>query len=95
MGRTKQNHGRPVDEWVNNSYRRRQLKAKFLPKGVVVKCHHCGQDGANQLDHLLPRSKFPELIWDESNIVPAHDDCNNAKSDTVGTVGLGVPTEEW
>lgn len=86
---------RADDEWVNNSYRRRQLKKKFFPPGVDVKCWICRQPGANQLDHIKPRSKFPELIWDESNIVPAHDDCNNAKSDSMDPVGLGVPSEDW
>lgn len=86
---------RTDDEWVNNSYRRRKLKAKFLPKGAVVKCWICSMDGADQLDHKLPRSKFPHLIWDESNIVPAHGDCNNAKSDTLDPVGAGIPTEDW
>ena len=83
------------DEWVSNSSRRRKLYAKFLPKGVVVKCWICGQPGANQLDHKKPRKKFPELVWDESNIVPAHDDCNNAKSDSTTPLGLGTPSEDW
>lgn len=95
MARAKTTNSKGNDEWNNNSYRRRQLKKKFLPKGVVVKCWICGQPGANQLDHKKPRKKFPELIWDESNIVPAHDDCNNAKSDSLDPVGIGVPSEEW
>lgn len=84
-----------VDEWVGQSSRRRKLYRKFLPKGVVVKCWICGMPGADQLDHKLPRSKFPELTWDEENIVPAHGDCNNAKSDSTTPTGLGVPSEEW
>jgi len=84
-----------VDEWVQQASRRRRIKALLLPKGVNVKCWICGMDGANQLDHKLPRSKFPELTWDLANIVPAHDTCNNAKSDTLDPVGIGVPSEDW
>jgi len=84
-----------VDEWVQQASRRRRLYKIFLPKGTNVKCWICGMDGANQLDHKLPRSKFPELTWDESNIVPAHDTCNNAKSDTLDPPGIGVPSEDW
>lgn len=83
------------DEWVSNSSRRRALYRKFLPKGAVVLCWICRQPGANQLDHVKPRSKFPELIWDESNIVPAHDDCNNLKGAGTGPPSLGVPSEVW
>lgn len=85
----------PTDEWVRNSRRRAKLRKQFLPKGVDVKCHWCRQPGANQLDHVLPRAKFPDLIWDEANIVPAHDDCNNAKSDSLAPMGIGTPSEDW
>jgi len=85
------------DPWVNQSSRRRALYKKFLPKGKKVACWICGQDepSADQLDHKLPRSKFPDLIWDESNIVPAHGDCNNKKSDNLTTPGIGFPSEAW
>ena len=86
---------KPKDEWVSNSRRRSKLYAKYLPKGTVVKCWICGMDGADQLDHKLPRSKFPDLIWDESNIVPAHGDCNNQKSDSLSPPGIGFPSESW
>lgn len=84
-----------VDEWVMQSSRRQKIRRQLLPKGVNVKCWICGQDGADQLDHKLPRSKHPELVWDLANIVPAHADCNNAKSDTVDPPGIGVPSEAW
>ncbi|AOQ28272.1 HNH endonuclease [Arthrobacter phage RcigaStruga] len=84
-----------VDEWVNNSGRRRKIAKEMLPKGVTVRCWICKQPGANQLDHIKPRSKYPELIWDRSNIVPAHDTCNNLKSDTEGPGGLGFHSEVW
>lgn len=84
-----------ADEWVMQSSRRARLRKKFLPKGQVVKCWICGMDGADQLDHKLPRKKFPDLIWDEANIVPAHADCNNAKSDTLDPPGIGYPSEAW
>ncbi|ALY08598.1 HNH endonuclease [Arthrobacter phage Bennie] len=84
-----------ADEWVNNSGRRRKIAKELLPKGVVVKCWICKQPGANQLDHIKPRSKYPELIWDRANIVPAHDTCNNTKSDNDSMPGLGVHSEVW
>lgn len=83
------------DEWVSQSSRRRRLYKKYLPKGQKVKCWICGQPGADQLDHKKPRSKFPDLIWDESNIVPAHSDCNNAKGASLDPPGIGYPSEEW
>lgn len=85
---------KPKDEWVANSYRRRKLYKKYLT-GTDVLCWICRLPGANQLDHVKPRSKFPELIWDESNIVPAHDDCNNAKGAGTGPPSIGIPSETW
>lgn len=87
--------GRPKDEWNSNSYRRSQLRKKILPKGGKVLCWICREPGADQLDHKLPRSKYPELTWDESNIAPAHAECNNAKSDSMDPVGIGEPSEDW
>ncbi|ALY10019.1 HNH endonuclease [Arthrobacter phage Pumancara] len=83
-----------VDEWVNNSGRRRKLYKQLLPNDQVL-CWICRQPGANQLDHIKPRSKYPELVWDLSNIVPAHDTCNNRKSDGESVPGLGVNSEIW
>jgi 5-methylcytosine-specific restriction endonuclease McrA len=83
------------DEWNSNGHRRRQLKAKFLPAGQVVKCWLCGMPGADSLDHRLPKSKYPELVWDEANIQPAHQSCNSIKGDGPGAPTLGPPSEEW
>lgn len=82
------------DEWVNQSSRRRALYKKYLT-GPDVRCWICRQPGADSLDHVKPRSKFPDLIWDESNLVPAHLDCNGQKGAGTGPPSLGVPSEEW
>jgi len=36
------------------------------------RCHLCGHDGANTLDHLLTVLEHPELAWVMANVRPAH-----------------------
>jgi 5-methylcytosine-specific restriction endonuclease McrA len=42
-------------------------------------CHLCGRGGANQVDHLIPRSVRPDLAFDLDNARPAHGFCNNQR----------------
>ncbi|MFJ3394010.1 HNH endonuclease [Leifsonia aquatica] len=42
-------------------------------------CRLCGLPGADSADHIVPRSKAPELTWELSNLRPAHKRCNEAR----------------
>jgi 5-methylcytosine-specific restriction endonuclease McrA len=86
------------DEWVMMASRRRKVSAVILAKderGHPPSCWLCGQPGANSVDHVLSRSKYPELVWDESNMRPAHTDCNSSKGATATTRDLGSASYGW
>ena len=40
-------------------------------------------------DHVKPRSKHPELVFDVTNIRSSHASCNASKSDKQVPLGLG------
>jgi len=42
-------------------------------------CHLCGLPGANTVDHLIPRSVRPDLMFDLENMRPAHLSCNSGR----------------
>lgn len=57
------------------------IKARDLclaTKGRV--CVGCGATKLIQVDHIKPRSKFPELALDQSNLRPFCWPCNKAKA---------------
>lgn len=45
-------------------------------KGV---CYLCGNTKASELDHYLPKGKFPEYGFYDLNLIPACHRCNNKK----------------
>lgn len=47
------------------------------------------------IDHIKPRSLFPELAFDPNNIQAAHYSCNLRKSDENPQPVLGVRSREW
>lgn len=56
-----------------------QFRAFVLAqKGTV--CHLCGGDGADTVDHVIPRSKGG-LPFALANAEPAHSSCNYARQD--------------
>lgn len=68
---------------------------KFAAKGSVGKeyyeaimlnangrCPICGDGKLKNLDHFLPKSKFPLLCVTPANLIPVCRDCNMDKSDT-------------
>jgi len=59
---SKNEPGDPLKSW-----RWRKLQKKILIRDNY-ECTTCG-DFANTVDHIKPRTKFPELMWDEENLV--------------------------
>lgn len=73
MGRTAQPgpkgyHGREVGKY---------RAAVFAEKGTI--CHLCGREGADTVDHIVPRSVRPDLSFVVSNGRPAHKTCNSSR----------------
>lgn len=77
---------------VRNSFSRDYEDLRLAVMAIVYwrdqsQCAYCGlgiQQGAGQIDHVIPRSAWPqEWLWladDSSNLVPAHKKCNLEKS---------------
>lgn len=63
-------HGRKGSAW-------RRLRAQVLAASNV--CHLCGRPGADTVDHVIPRSRRPDLAHDLTNLRPAHRSCNSRK----------------
>lgn len=87
-----------ADEWVRMASRRRKVSAVVLAKdenGHPPNCWICKQPGADSVDHVLPRSKYPELTWDLSNMQPAHGGCNSSKGATATTRDTGHASRRW
>lgn len=67
----------------------RVLRWHRLTRKMGTKCAycHCQLTPTNTtIDHVLPKSKHPELAHKRSNMVLACFDCNNAKGDRVHEV---------
>lgn len=87
-----------ADEWVMQSSRRRRVSAIILApddQGHPPACWICHQPGANSVDHVMSRHKYPELTWDEANMRPAHGDCNSAKGARGNTREIGTRSRRW
>lgn len=46
-------------------------------------------------EHLKPRSKFPHLALEPTNIVAAHFRCNSSRGTKAGVTELGKRTRRW
>lgn len=57
-------------------------------------CHMCG-NVATHIDHLLPKSKYPELALNLDNLKPACKDCNFTKLDIVKEEYLKIFNKEF
>ncbi|WP_258089190.1 HNH endonuclease [Weissella fangxianensis] len=47
-------------------------------------CTICGAQIAGQLDHVLPKSQFPQYVVTPLNLVPICASCNSKKGDVIG-----------
>jgi 5-methylcytosine-specific restriction endonuclease McrA len=74
---------RPRDFFVSPSWKEVRYRALVLHGG---KCQCCGasrKDGKQMhVDHIKPRSKYPELALDINNLQVLCEDCNLGKSNT-------------
>ena len=82
---------------------RRYRAARLTVLSASTICHLCGHDGADQVDHLAPRSLHPDIDdADLTNLAPVHgvngcptcgEKCNQVKGN--GTVTKPVRSREW
>ncbi len=59
-----------------------QLRAAILAHST--RCHICGQEGADQVDHVTPIA-LGGAPYDLANLRPAHARCNVAKGARITT----------
>ena len=53
------------------------------PAGRFDLCPSCSLDGANEIDHYLPQSRYPELSLAPWNLIPICSTCNRRKGNRV------------
>lgn len=61
----------------------RESIKKQQAKTIISTCQNCTIDSANSLDHILPKSGFPEFIVNPKNLFPCCTTCNSYKLDSV------------
>lgn len=70
----------------------RKANAPCVLCGLPINYDLTYPDGAScSVQHLRSRAQFPELTWVPSNWAPAHLDCNRARDDHAGSLGLTSP----
>lgn len=62
---------------VRENIRRQQVKT------IISTCQNCTVDSANSLDHILPKSSYPEFIVNPLNLFPCCTTCNSHKLDAI------------
>ncbi|WP_406709351.1 HNH endonuclease [Trueperella pyogenes] len=87
---------KPTDPWqkLRNAYKQHQRP-----------CAICGQPidysappntpQAFELDHIIPKSKRPDLALDPGNLQPTHSICNRRKNNKTQPLSLGNPSKQW
>jgi 5-methylcytosine-specific restriction endonuclease McrA len=63
----------------------RALRATVLAEMGSV-CVKCGSTEQVQVDHIFPRSKFPELALERTNLRPLCWPCNKSKNTKIESV---------
>jgi len=61
---------------VRESIRKLQIKT------IITTCQNCTIDTANTLDHLLPKTSYPEFVVNPKNLFPCCSTCNSYKLDS-------------
>ena len=97
------------DPW--STTRGRKVRARCLrrDRAANAPCHICkGARGpidysvapsstplSWEPDHIRPRSKWPELVFDMANIAASHRVCNRERGNKAGMSQLGNRSREW
>lgn len=55
---------------------------KLQIKTIITTCQNCTIDTANTLDHLLPKTSYPEFVVNPKNLFPCCSTCNSYKLDS-------------
>lgn len=66
-----------------NSKTVRKIRSALIdlnPKTVSGICQHCGFNSSDTMDHILPRSIYPEYSVNARNLIPSCTDCNRRKN---------------
>lgn len=53
---------------------------KLQIKTIISTCQNCTLNSINTLDHILPKSKFPEFVVNPINLFPCCSSCNSYKN---------------
>lgn len=99
----------PLDKWSTPQGRRLRLRLFERDRAANAPCIWCGapidyslgpyRRGGNMQawspEHVLPRSKHPELALDAGNIRASHHRCNVARGTRAGLTNLGQPSRQW
>lgn len=59
----------------------RESIRKLQIKTIIATCQNCTIDSANTLDHILPKSDYPEFVVNPLNLFPCCSNCNSYKLD--------------
>lgn len=62
---------------VRENIRRQQIKT------IISTCQNCTIDSVNSIDHILPKSSYPEFIVNPINLFPCCTTCNSHKLDAI------------
>jgi len=54
---------------------------------ITSTCQNCTIDSINSLDHILPKSKYPEFVVNPKNLFPCCATCNSKKINSDGKSG--------
>jgi hypothetical protein len=52
-------------------------------KTIITTCQNCTINSTNTLDHILPKSSYPEFVVNPLNLFPCCSTCNSYKLDAV------------
>jgi len=58
----------------------RKALAESQERPVRYTCQSCGLEAIESLDHILPKTDFPEFVVNPYNLLPACSKCNGHKS---------------
>jgi uncharacterized protein (TIGR02646 family) len=59
-----------------------KIKTLLVDSGDGIgSCHYCERSAAGEIEHVCPKSHYPELAFDFQNYVFSCGDCNRLKSD--------------